>query len=218
MTNPSSTFHPRPTANEPPRKRAKRGHEDRSYTTSDTLSEHSLPLTVMAEQRVTTNTYIPHASLETISNKIKKLQSDLSSAASGECFGPGKQKVLDCKRDVDVLAGMVKGPDVHGAARKKSLEMLLEASIDQLFDVHVRKAIQAVDENTKQLIRDALSDYSVEEDAKAATKEGLNKEPDVLLDLEAKFKRHFWEVLADTVARLVAERNKQNVLNQLMDI
>ncbi|CAD0096458.1 unnamed protein product [Aureobasidium mustum] len=62
----------------------------------------------MAPPKVTTtNAYIPHGSLEPISNKIKKLQSDLSSAASGECFGPGKQEVLDCKHDVDVLAGMV---------------------------------------------------------------------------------------------------------------
>lgn len=116
MTNPPSTFHPRPTVNEPPRKRAKSDHDGRSYLIRDTIREASLQVTVMAQPRATTNTYIPHASLETISNKIKKLQSDLSEAANGQCFGPGKQKVLDCKHNVDVLAGMVKGLDVHGAA------------------------------------------------------------------------------------------------------
>lgn len=68
----------------------------------------------MAQPRaITTNTYVPHASLDTISNKIKKLQSDLGSAATGQLWGPDKQKVLDCKHDVDVLAGMVEGLDVQ---------------------------------------------------------------------------------------------------------
>lgn len=118
MTTPSSTFPRHPTANEPPRKRAKRVHEGRSYfTPNDILPEDSPPLTAMAQPRAaTTNTYVPHTSLDTVSNKIKKLQSDLSSAATGQCFGPGKQKVLDCKHDVDVLAGMVKGLDVQCAA------------------------------------------------------------------------------------------------------
>jgi hypothetical protein len=70
----------------------------------------------MAEPIVTANTNIPHASLGTVSNKIKRLKSDLSSAASGECFGPGKQKVLDCKHDVDVLSGMVKELEVQSVA------------------------------------------------------------------------------------------------------
>jgi hypothetical protein len=70
----------------------------------------------MAEPQPTTNTYIAHTSLETISTKIKKLQSDLNSAATGQCWEPGKQKVLDCKHDVDALAVMVKGMDIDGIA------------------------------------------------------------------------------------------------------
>jgi hypothetical protein len=70
----------------------------------------------MAEPNLTTNTYVSHTSLETISLKIKKLQSDLSSAATGQCWRPGKQKVLDCKHDVDALAIMVKKLDIEGAA------------------------------------------------------------------------------------------------------
>lgn len=113
MTNPLSAFHPRPA----PRKRAKRVHEDCSYTLSDTRPENSLSLTAMAQPGATTSsTYVPHASLETVSNKIKKLQSDLGSTATGQLWGPGKQKVLDCKHDVDVLAGMVKGLEVQSVA------------------------------------------------------------------------------------------------------
>jgi hypothetical protein len=70
----------------------------------------------MAEPNLTTNTYVSHTSFETISLKIKKLQSDLSSAATGQCWGPGKQKVLNCKHDVDALAIMVKKLDIEGAA------------------------------------------------------------------------------------------------------
>lgn len=98
----------------------------------------------------------------------------------------------------------------------KSLDLLVEASIDRLFDKHVDKAKKAVNGDTKQLIREALSIFSVVMTVKAAIKEGLHKEPDVLLDFEAKFMRHFNEALADAVARLVAERNRQNVLSQLM--
>ncbi|KAH0333384.1 hypothetical protein KCU81_g9877, partial [Aureobasidium melanogenum] len=216
MTNSPSTFHPRPIVNEPPRKRAKSGHDGCSYLIRDTLPKVSLPPAVMAQSTATLNTYIPHTSLETISNKIKKLQSDLSEAANGQCFGPGKQKVLDCKHDVDVLAGMVKGLDVHSAARKKSLDMLVEASIDQLFDKHVGKAKKAVDGDTKQLIREMLCSTADEKVAKAAIKEGLNNESDVLLNFEAKFRQHFREVLADAVASLMAERHRQIVLEQLM--
>jgi hypothetical protein len=72
--------------------------------------------TIMTESSPTTNTYIVHTSLETISTKIKKLQSDLSSAATGKCWGPGKQKVLERKHNVDALAMMVKGLDVDGIA------------------------------------------------------------------------------------------------------
>jgi len=71
---------------------------------------------MMASPPPTANTYIPHDSLKPISLKIKKLQSDLSSAATGQCWGPGKQKVLDCKHDVDALATMVKKLDVDGVA------------------------------------------------------------------------------------------------------
>ncbi|KAG9539254.1 hypothetical protein KCU61_g5636, partial [Aureobasidium melanogenum] len=214
MSNPSLVFHPRPTANEPPRKRAKRVHEGHSYKTSDAFPEHSLPLTVMAQPRNTTNTYIPHASLETISNKVKKLQSDLSSAASGECFGPGKEKVLDCKHDVDVLAGMVKGLEVQNVARKRSLKVLLEASIDQLFDTYVDKAFEVVDENTERLIRNTLHTPPHKQNIKDVIKKGLNNEPDVLLDFEVKFERYFKEALANAVARLVAS----DVLFQLKEI
>jgi len=70
----------------------------------------------MTSPPLITNTYIPHYSLEPISHKIKKLQSDLSSAATGQCWGPGKQKVLDCKHDVDALVTMVKKLDVDGIA------------------------------------------------------------------------------------------------------
>ncbi|KAK6002689.1 hypothetical protein QM012_001439 [Aureobasidium pullulans] len=219
VNKPSSTFHPRTTSNEPPRKRTKRGHEDRDYTTSDTPPEHILPLTIMAQPTTAlTNTYIPHASLETISNKIKKLQSDISSAASGECCGPGKQKVLDCKHDLDVLASMVKGLDVQGAARKKCLDVLVGASIDKLFDEHINKAIEVVDENTGNMIEDILLGASTETTMKAVIKESLKNEPDVLLDFEAKFMRHFKEALAEAVARLAAAREKSNIFNQLRNI
>ncbi|KAG9562117.1 hypothetical protein KCU71_g7426, partial [Aureobasidium melanogenum] len=214
MTNYSSVFHPRPTVNGPPRKRAKRFHQGHSYETSEILPGYSLPLTIMAEPRVTANTNIPHASLGTVSNKIKRLQSDLSSAASGECFGPGKQKVLDCKHDVDVLAGMVKELEVQSVARKRSLKVLLEASIDQLFDTYVDKAFEVVDENTEQLIRYTLYTASHKQNIKDVIKNGLNNEPDMLLDFEAKFERYFKEALANAVARSVAG----DVLFQLKEI
>lgn len=66
----------------------------------------------MAQPELTTNIYISHTSLDPISLKIKNLQSDLSSAASGEC----REKVLDSKHDIDTLAVMVKGLDVDGIA------------------------------------------------------------------------------------------------------
>ena len=134
MPDPSSIFHPRPTANEPPRKRAKIAHEElerrplnlsshffnykvnrQSISTTKPRSR-TTDIAIMAEPIPTTNTYTTHTSLETISLKIKKLQSDLSSAATGQCWGPGKQKVLDCKHDVDVLALMVKELEVDGTA------------------------------------------------------------------------------------------------------
>lgn len=134
MSNSSASYHPCPTANSPPRKRAKIAHEELNHNPLD-LSSHFLNLgshqpstitcraqpgifnnNIMASPSPTTNTYIPHNSLEPISLKIKKLQSDLSSAATGQCWGPGKQKVLDCKHDVDALATMVKGLDVDGVS------------------------------------------------------------------------------------------------------
>ncbi|KAH0146378.1 hypothetical protein KCU67_g12254, partial [Aureobasidium melanogenum] len=137
-----------------------------------------------------------------------------SSAASGECFGPGKQKVLDCKHDVDVLAGMVKELEVQSVARKRSLKVLLEASIDQLFDTYVDKAFEVVDENTEQLIRYTLYTASHKQNIKDVIKNGLNNEPDMLLDFEAKFERYFKEALANAVARYVAG----DVLFQLKEI
>ncbi|KAG9736245.1 hypothetical protein KCU73_g10297, partial [Aureobasidium melanogenum] len=192
MTNPSSVFHPRPTVNGPPRKRAKRFHRGHSYETSEILLGHPLPLTVMAEPIVTANTNIPHASLGTVSNKIKRLKSDLSSAASG----------------------MVKELEVQSVARKRSLKVLLEASIDQLFDTYVDKAFEVVDENTERLIRNTLYTASHKQNIKDVIKNGLNNEPDVLLDFEAKFERYFKEALANAVARSVAG----DVLFQLKEI
>lgn len=94
----------------------------------------------------------------------------------------------------------------------------MRASIDQIFEGHVRKAKEAVDENTQQLIRDALNGGFNKIIAKDKIIRGLEDEPDLLLDFPAKFRQHFKEALADAVARLVAERNRQNVLNQLEDI
>jgi hypothetical protein len=92
---------------------------DREAHHRSTLTRRSRPRTTnnntRAEPNITTNTYVPHNSLDTISLKIKKLQSDLSSAATGQCWGPGKQKVLDCEHDVDALAAMVKKLDIEGA-------------------------------------------------------------------------------------------------------
>jgi hypothetical protein len=131
MPQSSKIFHPRSTANEPPRKRAKIAHEELEHTALKLrlhspnpeayrliiLRERSRPRTrnnaIMAQPELTTNTYIPHTSLDHISLKIKRLQSDLSTAAAGQCWGPGKQNVLDCKHDVDALAVMVKGLDVE---------------------------------------------------------------------------------------------------------
>lgn len=102
--------------------------------------------------------------------------------------------------------------------RRKSLDVLLEASIDRLFDEHVSKATKAVDDDTKQLIKDAIGSTFARVTVTAAIKIGLNNEPDVLLGLEAKFMRHFKNALADAVARLVAERNRCNLLDQLKEI
>jgi hypothetical protein len=78
--------------------------------------------------------------------------------------------------------------------------VLVEASIDQLFDTQVSKATAMVDETTKQLIKHALASDLAEKNAKAAIKNGLYKEIDVLMDLEIKFMQHFKEALADAVA------------------
>ena len=131
MSKSSSFGRRHPSTNSPPQKRVKIAHEDldRDYNPLN-LSSRFLNLEVqqqssllktpkkaiMASSPPTANTYIPHYSLEPISLKIKKLQSDLSSAATGQCWGPGKQKVLDCKHDIDALATMVKELDVDGVA------------------------------------------------------------------------------------------------------
>ena len=130
MSNSSASRHRRPTANSPPRKRVKvvREELDRDHTPFNPTSRF-LNLKVQRQSTLLktnnnavmtspppTNTYVPHTSIEPISLKIKKLQSDLSSAATGQCWGPGKQKVLDCKHDVDALAVMVKELDVDGIA------------------------------------------------------------------------------------------------------
>jgi hypothetical protein len=93
--------------------------------------------------------------------------------------------------------------------------MLVEAGINQKFDVYLSKAITKVNEHTKQLFEDAFASGLAREKARTAIKDGLDKEVDVLLDFETKFMRHFKEALADAVAQLVAGRSRRNLLDQL---
>ncbi|KAH0285204.1 hypothetical protein KCU62_g7737, partial [Aureobasidium sp. EXF-3399] len=219
-----------PSTNSPPRKRVKiaRIDLDRDHTPLNS-SSHFLNLqvqqqstllrtndnTIMTSPPPIANTYIPHNSLEPISLKIKRLQSDLSRAATGQCWGPDKQKVLDCKHDVDALATMVKKLDVDVVARKKSLDVLMKANLKGMYDTCVEKAMTMVDNATMLLIQDTLQSISAREIIKETIQKGLAKEPDVLLDLEAKFERYFKEALAGAVADLVAQRSRLNVLKQL---
>ena len=75
-----------------------------------------------------------------------------------------------------------------------------------------------VDETTKALIRDAFPDYPAETTAKAAIKNALDKDPDVLLDFETKFARCFEKAVADAVVDLVAERTRRNLLDQFKEL
>ena len=77
--------------------------------------------------------------------------------------------------------------------RKKSLDMLVEASIDRLFDNCVRKVQAQVDGNMRGLIGDTLLCYPGI--IKAAIKKAFDKEVDVLLDFEVKFMRYFKEAI-----------------------
>jgi hypothetical protein len=108
---------------------------------------------------------------------------------------------------------MYGSPSCH--RRKKSLDMLVEASIDQTFNAYLSKATTMVNEHTKQLFEDAFTSGLAREKARTAIKEGLGKEVDVLLDFDTKFMRHFKEALAGAVAQLVAERSRRNLLDQL---
>ena len=101
--------------------------------------------------------------------------------------------------------------------RKKSLDMLVEASIDRLFDNCVRKVQAQVDRTMRELIGDTLLYHPGSKAIKAAIKTAFDKELDVLLDFEVKFMRYFKEALADAVAELVAKRHKRDLLDQLTD-
>jgi hypothetical protein len=101
--------------------------------------------------------------------------------------------------------------------RKKSLDVLVEANIDQLFDTYVDKAIAMVNETTKTLIEDTLQNHLASKPIKAAIKNALDKDPDVLFGFETKFLRCFDEALADAVADLVARRQRDDLLYQLME-
>jgi hypothetical protein len=96
--------------------------------------------------------------------------------------------------------------------------MLVEASIDHLFDTHVSKATAMVDKPTEKLIEHALASDLAKKNAKAAIKTGLYNEIDVLMDFEIKFMQHFKEALADAVARLMAEKSRSNLLEQLTEV
>jgi hypothetical protein len=96
--------------------------------------------------------------------------------------------------------------------------MLVEASIDHLFDTHVSKAAAMVDRPTQKLIEHALASDLAKKNAKATIKNGPCKETDVLMDFEIKFMQHFKEALAEAVAQLVAERSRCNILKQLMQV
>lgn len=96
--------------------------------------------------------------------------------------------------------------------------MLVEASIDRLFDTHVSRATSMVDKHTEKLIKHALASDLAKKNAKAAIKNGLYKEIDVLMDFGIEFMQHFKEALAEAVAQLVAERSRCNILKQLMQV
>lgn len=80
----------------------------------------------------------------------------------------------------------------------------------QLFDEHIQKATEAVKENAAQLIKEVLGSAFARKTAQDAIRKGLDNDPDVLLDFEAKFLRHFKDALANAV--------KTHVLDQLVDV
>lgn len=63
---------------------------------------------IPSSSTINTHSYISHVDLEVLSNKVKKLQSDLGGLTSQTWGGPGKDKILDCKHDVDGLAQSLK--------------------------------------------------------------------------------------------------------------
>jgi hypothetical protein len=94
---------------------------------------------------------------------------------------------------------------------------MVEARIDQLFDTYVKKAVAMVNETTKTLIEDTLHYHWASKPIKAAIKNALDKDPDVLFEFENKFLRCFNEALADAVADVAARKQRVDLWVQLTE-
>ncbi|THY37039.1 hypothetical protein D6C99_09981 [Aureobasidium pullulans] len=171
MPVPSSLSHSRPISDEPPNKRARTSDELNPTNSSPHLLISPTAMTP-SSLAINTHSYISHVDLEILSNKVKKLQSDLGGLTSQTWGGPGKDKILDCKHDVDGLAQSL-----------KQMEAL------------------TTDISNQNLIKDGLGKLGGSNSTRTAIKESLLQDPDMLLGFEKKFTEHLRRALADIAAK-----------------
>ncbi|OBW63917.1 MAG: Uncharacterized protein AUREO_060190 [Aureobasidium pullulans] len=189
MPVPSSLSHSRPISDEPPNKRARTSDELNPTNSSPHLLISPTAMTP-SSLAINTHSYISHVDLEILSNKVKKLQSDLGGLTSQTWGGPGKDKILDCKHDVDGLAQSLKQMEAL------STELLTRSS-----SVDLQKRCKSSVSQTKNLIKDGLRKLGGSNSTRTAIKESLIQDPDMLLGFEEKFTEHLRRALAEIAAK-----------------
>ncbi|THW43315.1 hypothetical protein D6C83_01413 [Aureobasidium pullulans] len=200
MPVPSSLSHSRPISDEPPNKRARTSDESNPTNSSPHLLISPTAM-IPSSSTINTHSYISHVDLEVLSNKVKKLQSDLGGLTSQTWGGPGKDKILDCKHNVDGLAQSLKQMEALNTDHSKSPNSTIEETIDKIFDRRFTEEMRKLSTEYQDLINDGLGVLGGSTSARTAIKESLLKDPDVLLDFEKKFTEHLRRALADIAAK-----------------
>ncbi|THV71477.1 hypothetical protein D6C98_01549 [Aureobasidium pullulans] len=200
MPVPSSLSHSRPISDEPPNKRARTSDASNPTNSSPHLLISPTAMTP-SSSAINTHSYISHVDLEILSNKVKKLQSDLGGLTSQTWGGPGKDKILDCKHDVDGLAQSLKQMEALNTDYSKSLNSTVGETIDKIFERRFAEEMQKLSTEYRDVINDGLGVLGGSRSTKTAIKESLLKDSDVLLDFEKKFTEHLRRALAEIATK-----------------